>query len=80
MPEKKSRKKSKKKAKKKPQFKTITLKVSARQKRSLTNYCKARHLTPNKLIKKCLRPFLEHYAELETEPRKKEKVRQLELF
>lgn len=73
-------KKKAKKARKVVKFKTITLKVTARQKKSLDNYCKSRRTTSNKLIKKCIRPFLEQYADMQVIPAKKEKVSQLELF
>ena len=74
------RKKSAKKPRKKVKFTTITIKVTSRQKRSLINFCKTRHTTPNKLIKKSVRPFLEQYADIEVEAKKKEKVNQLQLF
>jgi len=44
-------------------FKTVTFKISARQKRSLMNYCSARGTTPNKLIKRCLRKYLVGFAD-----------------
>jgi hypothetical protein len=73
-----ARKKVKKK--KKPlKFKTITLKITARQKRSLSNYCKSRRTTPNKLIKKAMKPFLQNYADLEVNV-SAVKVNQLALF
>lgn len=72
-------KKKKNKKKKPTRFKTIKIKVSARQKKSLENFCKARRTTPNKIIKKSIRPLLENYAN--AEPLKNhEKVRQLVLF
>jgi hypothetical protein len=69
-----------KKSRKKVRFSTITLKVTARQKRSLLNFCMARHTTPNKLIKRSLKPMLENYADQSVEPRKREVVNQLALF
>jgi hypothetical protein len=48
---------------KKVKYRSIELKLSARQKRSLLNYCDARHTTPIKLIKKCIRKYTENYAE-----------------
>jgi hypothetical protein len=69
-----------KKARKPVKFKTITLKVSARQKKSLVNYCRSRHTTPNKAIKKAIRPLLENYAGLEVAVTPKEKANQLQLF
>ncbi len=44
-------------------YKTVTFKLSTRQKRSLRNYCKARKTTPTKLIKKMINPFINNYAE-----------------
>lgn len=44
-------------------FKSITFKLSVRQRKSLRNYCKARRTTPTKLIKKMIRPYTESYAE-----------------
>jgi hypothetical protein len=76
MPKKKSVRKTRKKVK----FSTISIKVTAQQRRSLLNFCRSRHTTPNKLIKKSIRPFLENYADLEVEIKKKEKVNQLQLF
>ena len=61
-------------------FKTITIKVTARQKKSLLNYSKSRRTTPNKLIKKAIRPLLQNYADLEIVPANHVKVNQLELF
>jgi hypothetical protein len=53
----------KRKKRKIVRFKTVTFKISARQKRSLMNYCEARGTTPNKLIKKSIRKYLESYAD-----------------
>ncbi len=50
-----------KKKRKKVRYRRIVIKLSQRQQRSLINYCKARHTTPNKLIKKVIRPFLNGY-------------------
>lgn len=47
-----------KKAKRKIKYKKITFKLSARQKKSLENYCEARQTTPNKLIKKAIKRFI----------------------
>jgi hypothetical protein len=47
---------------KKVKYRSIELKLSARQKQSLLNYCDARHTTPNKLIKKCIRKYTENFA------------------
>ena len=43
---------------KKIRYSTVTLKLSMRQKRSLLNYCEARQTTPNKLIKKSIRRYI----------------------
>ncbi len=44
-------------------FKTISFKLSVRQRKSLRNYCKARKTTPTKLIKKMINPYINNYAE-----------------
>jgi hypothetical protein len=69
-----------KKARKPIKFKTITIKVTAHQKKSLMNYSKSRRTTPNKLIKKAIRPLLQNYAGLEVDNMSPVKVNQLELF
>jgi hypothetical protein len=70
----------KKKKKRKPtRFKTIKIKVSAKQKKSLENFCKARRTTSNKIIKKAIRPLLENYVNA-VPPKNNEKVKQLALF
>lgn len=73
-------KKKVKKARKPVKFKVITIKVTARQKKSLMNYSKSRRTTPNKLIKKAILPMLQNYADLEVTKIKAAKVSQLELF
>ena len=73
-------KKKQKKSRKAVKYKTITLKVTARQKKSLDNFCKSRRTTVNKMIKKSIRPLLEKYADLQVSPVQREKVSQLELF
>ena len=35
--------------------------LTARQKKSLMNYCKARNTTPTKLIKKMIRRYIDYY-------------------
>ena len=51
--------------KRKPlKFKSVTLKLTARQKKSLENYCRSRGTTPVKVIKKSIRPLLENYSSL----------------
>lgn len=70
----------KRKKKRKPvQYRTVTLKLSARQKRSLDRFARSRRTTPNKLIKKAIRPLLENYADLEVRITS-QKVNQLQLF
>jgi hypothetical protein len=69
-----------KKARKPVKFKTITIKVTARQKKSLMNFSKSRRSTPNKVIKKAIRPLLQNYAGLELGNNIPLKVNQLELF
>jgi hypothetical protein len=51
-----------KKKRKVVRFKTVQFKISARQKRSLRNYCKARGTTPIKLIKKSIQKYLDNFA------------------
>ncbi len=48
----------KKKKQKTRKFKTITIKLSVRQKKSLDNYSKVRNTTPLKLIKKAIETFI----------------------
>lgn len=47
---------------KRKKHKTITFKLSARQMKSLKNYCRARKTTPIKLIKKSIRTYTESFA------------------
>lgn len=42
-------------------YKKISLMLTARQKKSLVNYCAARKTTPTKLIKKMIRPYIENF-------------------
>jgi hypothetical protein len=69
-----------KKARKPVKFKTITLKITAKQKKSLINFCWSRHTTPNKVIKKAIRPLLENYGGLDVEKPAQVKANQLQLF
>lgn len=48
----------KKKKRKKTRYSKVTLKLTLKQKRSLLNYCEARRTTPNKLIKKLIRRYI----------------------
>ncbi len=50
-----------KKRYKKKKFKKLTFMLSERQKKSLDNYCDARQTTPNKLIKKSIRAYIENF-------------------
>lgn len=74
-----SREMSKKKKKKGTKYKQVTITISARQKKSLMNFCRSRKSTPNKIIKKSIRPLLENYHDLEVN-HTPEKVNQLQLF
>lgn len=60
-------------------YKTITITVTARQKKSLVNFSKSRKTTPTKLIKKAIRPLLTDYVDLKVN-HSSEKVNQLQLF
>jgi hypothetical protein len=46
------------KKRKKIRYSVVTLKLTARQKKSLVNYCEARKTTPNKLIKKSIQRYI----------------------
>ena len=75
--------KRRKKAKKPLKFKVIAFKLTARQKKSLSNYAKSRNTTTTKLIKRAIRPLLDNYADLEFPDRPKGDAvfgEQLELF
>ncbi|HSG68678.1 MAG TPA: hypothetical protein VK994_08225 [Bacteroidales bacterium] len=52
----------KKKKRKKVRYSELRIKLTAKQKRSLQNYCNARKTTPTKLIKKMIRPYISNYA------------------
>ena len=51
-----------KKKRKVTKFKTVTFKLSAKQMKSLRNYCRARKTTPTKLIKKSIRNYTEYFS------------------
>ncbi len=51
-----------KKKRKKVKYKTISFQLTSKQKKSLTNYCKARKTTPTKLIKRMIRKYIDKYA------------------
>ena len=67
------------KRRKKIRYKTITIKLTTRQKRSLDRFALSRRTTPNKIIKKAIRPLLENYADLEVNM-SNGKINQLQLF
>lgn len=69
-----------KKSRKPLKYKTITIMVTARQKKSLVNYSKSRRTTPKKVIKRAIRPYLENYSDLVVVINKQEKHKQLQLF
>ncbi len=48
---------------KKPKYKVVSFKLSAKQMKSLKNYCRARKTTPTKLIKKSIRYYTENFSE-----------------
>ena len=52
----------KNKRRKKVRYSEIRIRLSMKQKRSLINYCQARKTTPNKLIKKMIRPYISNYS------------------
>jgi len=68
------------KSRKPVRYKVITIKVTSRQKKSLMNVSRSRRTTPNKLIKKAIRPLLENYSDLTVVVNKQEKLNQLQLF
>jgi hypothetical protein len=71
---------TKRRRKRKPvRFKIVSFKVSAKQKRSLLNYCKARGTTPIKLIKKNIQKYLDNFA-LEVPEQYFVTEKQLDLF
>ena len=71
--------KQRSKKKKKIRYKSVTIKLTTRQKRSLERFALSRRTTPNKIIKKAIRPLLENYADLEV-TMSNEKINQLQLF
>ncbi len=52
----------KSKKRKKVRYSELRIRLSYKQKRSLINYCRARKTTPNKLIKKMIRPYISQFA------------------
>lgn len=51
-----------KKNRKPIKYKTVAFKLSAKQMKSLRNYCRARKTTPTKLIKKRIRYYTENFS------------------
>jgi hypothetical protein len=70
---------TKKKVRKPVRYKTLKLKLTTRQKRSLENFCRSRGTTPTKIIKKSIRPLLDNYA-ASVPISKQVSVNQLDLF
>lgn len=58
MPKKKSIKR------KKIKYRKVAFKLSAKQKKSLDNYCNARNTTPNKLIKKSISRYINNFSKV----------------
>lgn len=48
---------------KKYKYKIVSFKLSAKQMKSLKNYCRARKTTPVKLIKKSIRYYTDNFSE-----------------
>ncbi len=70
--------KSKRRSKKR-KFKTVTFKLSERQKKSLDKYSKARNTTPLKLIKKSIETYTSLQEDI-TLPKNETINNQLDLF
>jgi hypothetical protein len=70
---------TKKKKRKPVSYKTIKLKLTKRQRKSLENFCRSRGTTPIKVIKKSIKPLLNNYAAMSSGPRKMS-AKQLDLF
>jgi len=69
----------KKKTRKPIRYRALKLKLTARQKKSLDNFCRRNGTTPIKIIKKSIRPMLNNYAS--SIPRSPQvSARQLDLF
>ncbi|GAB4320740.1 MAG: hypothetical protein Kow00127_12990 [Bacteroidales bacterium] len=73
------RRKGKRRRRRKVRYRKITIKLGEKQYRSLTNYCKARQTTPNKLIKKSIRRFTTGF-DIEVPQKYYVSENQLELF
>jgi len=67
------------KKRKKVKYKTITIKITSGQFKSLSNFSKSRRTSPNKVIKKAINPYLTNYKELDV-TLNKVSVNQLVLF
>lgn len=70
---------TKKKKRKPVSYKTIKLKLTKRQRKSLENFCRSRGTTPIKVIKKSIKPLLNNYAAMSSSPRHIS-PKQLDLF
>ncbi|MBN2637726.1 MAG: hypothetical protein JXR65_01415 [Bacteroidales bacterium] len=44
-------------------YQLVQFKLSKKQMKSLKNYCRARKTSPNKLIKKSIRYYTEHFSD-----------------
>lgn len=53
--------KNKKSRRRNYKYHAVTFKLTSGQFKSLKNYCKARHTTPIKLIKRSIERFISHY-------------------
>ena len=65
--------------KRKKVYKTVKFKLTKKQFNSLQNYCEARKTTPNKLIKKNIKYYIENFSE-EVPPRFYATANQLDMF
>ena len=52
---------NKKKSRRKYKYHAVTFKLTSGQYKSLKNYCKARKITPIKLVKRSIERFISHY-------------------
>jgi hypothetical protein len=52
---------ARKKKRKKVRYSEVKFRLTAKQKKSLLNYCHARKTTPTKLIKKVIKPYISNY-------------------
>lgn len=52
---------NKKKSRRRYKYHAVTFKLTSGQYKSLKNYCKARKITPIKLVKRSIERFISHY-------------------